>query len=200
MRRLLVLVTVAVGATGGPALAHSCAVPVEIPVGEAATVTVGVAAEQSPVVGIDIIVPSGFRLDHAEDQIPWRAEQAGTLVRYRGGVLPPYACAFFILDGEAERQATLVFPLRVHGQDGSVVEFTSQNAGDLHPAQLVYAGFSPAAARDGPGRDWFTGALGGLLVAVVIAAGVVVVSARRERPAPARRRTRRARHKPRARR
>jgi hypothetical protein len=159
---------VAVGMTGiVPAGAHSCAGPVEIPVGEETTVTVGVAAEQSPVVGIDISMPAGFRFERAEDEFDWRATRTDSLLRYRGGTLPPYACIFFNLVGTAERQATLVFPITVHGEDGSVIEFTGERADGLHPAQLVYAGFSPAP-RDEISGEGLPGAVAGGLVAAII--------------------------------
>jgi hypothetical protein len=172
----------AVGVTGiVPARAHSCAGPVEIPVGEETTVTVGVAAEQSPVAGFDITVPDGFSLARAEDEFDWRATQTGSLLRYRGGTLPPYACMFLNLVGTADRQAKLVFPFTVHGTDGSAVEFTGEEADDRHPAQLVYAGFSPPTSRESRGEG-LRGAFSGILVAALIGIGAFAVWQRRQAP------------------
>jgi hypothetical protein len=164
--------------------------PVEIPIGESTTVTVGVAAEQSPLVEVDITVPDGFVVERAEDEFDWQGTLTGSVVRYRGGTLAPYACTYFNLIGRAERQATLVFPMAVRGEDGSVIEFTSDKADNLHPAQLVYAGFSPQPSSSGGRGDRFSGALAGVLVAVLIGVGALTLSRRREaarrapRPAP----------------
>ncbi|MGH8972857.1 MAG: hypothetical protein ACRD0C_06590 [Acidimicrobiia bacterium] len=190
MRRLAAAAIVAVTVLGtGSAGAHSCSTPAEIPVGEATTITVGVPAELQPVVGVDIDVPDGFRLDKAEGVGPWRLERAGSQLRYRGGVLDPYACAAFNLQGAAERQALLAFPMTVHGQDGSRVEYTSTDSGDIHSAQLVYAGFSPPSSSDGGGSGWLSGSTIGLAAAAAAIGGAFALSRRqqrRARPAPSR--------------
>lgn len=190
MRRLAAAVAAAVVVTGAePAAAHSCSTPVEIPVGESTTIVVGVPAELQPVVGIDIVVPDGFRLDKAEDVGPWRVERAGSELRYRGGVLAPYACASFNLQGAAERQAQLAFPMTAHGEDGSKIEFTSEEPNDLHAAQLVYAGFSPPTRSDDSGTSWLSGSTIGLAAAVAAIGGAFVLSRRQQRgarPAPSR--------------
>ncbi len=181
MRALLALLAAAIGLGGmTPARAHSCSMPVEIPVGESTTVTVGVAAEQSTLVEVDITVPEGFVFERAEDEFDWRGTLTGSVVRYRGGTLAPYACTYFNLIGRAERQATLVFPMTIRGEDGSVIEFTSDKADDLHPAQLVYAGFSPPSNSGSSGGSGFSGALAGVLVAVLIGVGALILSRRRE--------------------
>jgi len=182
MRPLLALLAAAIGLAGmTPARAHSCAMPVEIPIGESTTVTVGVAAEQSPLVEVDITVPEGFVLERAEDEFDWHGTLTGSVVRYRGGTLAPYACTYFNLIGRVERQATLVFPMTIRGEDGSVIEFTSDKADDMHPAQLVYAGFSPPPSSGGSGGSGnrFSGALAGVLVAVLIGVGAFTLSRRR---------------------
>lgn len=128
MRRLLALLTVAVGVTGSvPVRAHSCATPVEIPLGETVT----------------------------------------------------YACTYFNLVGSAQRQATLVFPMTVHGADGSAVEFTGENADDTHPAQLVYAGISPPSGGEGGGLP---GATAGMLPAAIATIGAATLWRRRQTP------------------
>jgi hypothetical protein len=194
MRRLLALLTVAVGVMGAvPARAHSCATPVEIPIGEPATVAVGVAAEQSRVVGVDISLPAGFRLDRAEELFDWRATRTGSLLRYRGGTLDPYACDYFNLVGQADEQATLVFPMTVHGADGSVVEFTGEEADDPHPAQLVYAGFSPSGGESR--GDRLSGATTGMLLAAAVTIGAAVVWRGRQAPRRPQPQSRPAQHK-----
>jgi hypothetical protein len=179
---LVAAVAVAVAVMGtGLAVAHSCSTPVEIPVGEATTIVVGVPAELQPVVGIDIFLPDGFRLDKAEDVGPWRVERAGSELRYRGGVLEPYACASFNLQGAAERQAQLAFPMTAHGEDGSKIEFTSEDPNDLHAAQLVYAGFSPPTSSDDGGSSWLSGSTIGLAAAAAAIGGAFVLSRRQQR-------------------
>jgi hypothetical protein len=179
-----VTVTVAMAATGtAPAGAHSCSTPAEIPVGESTTITVGVPAEQQPVVGVDIVVPDGFRLDKAEGVGPWQLERAGSELRYRGGTLSPYACAVFTLQGAAERQAQLAFAMTAHGQDGSTLEFTSEEPGDPHAAQLVYAGFSPPATSEDGGSGGVSGSTVGLVAAAAAIAGAFVLSRRQQRQA-----------------
>lgn len=168
----------------GPAAAHSCSTPAEIPVGESTTVTVGVPAEQQPVVGFDVTIPEGFRLDKAEGFGPWRLERDGSQLRYRGGELAPYACATFYLQGAAERQALLAFPLTVHGRDGSQIQFTSQDPNDVHAALLVYAGFSPPTTPADGGSGGLSGSAVGLGAAAVAIAGAFVLSRRQQRRAP----------------
>lgn len=183
MRSLLAgLAAVAFGVAGiAPVRAHSCAGPVEIPVGEETTVTIGVAAEQSEVVGVDITVPEGFRLLRAEDEFDWRPTRAGSLLRYGGGTLPPYACMFLNLVGTADRQAKLIFPFTVHGTDGSAVEFAGEEADARHPAQLVYAGFSPPAPGESGGAG-LPGAFTAVLLAALIGIGAFALWQRRQAP------------------
>lgn len=179
VRRSLAFVTVAVALIGiPPAGAHACTTPVEIPVGEATTITVGVPAEQSPVVAVDVAIPSGFRLDEAPDVGPWRVERSGSTLQYRGGVLSPYACASFTLEGAAERQARLAFAVTAHGEDGSLVKLTSEDPNDLHAAQLVYAGFSPPAASDGGGSSGLSGSTIGLALTVAVIGAAYFLSRR----------------------
>lgn len=186
MRALLALLAAAIGLAGmTPARAHSCAMPVEIPVGESTTVTVGVAAEQSPLVEVDITVPEGFVFERAEDEFDWKGTLTGSVVQYRGGTLAPYACTYFNLIGRVERQTTLVFPMTIRGEDGSVIEFTGDQADDLHPAQLVYAGFSPPSNSESSGGSRFSGALAGVLVAVLIGVAALSLSRRRGAATPA---------------
>jgi hypothetical protein len=184
LRRLAAATAVAAALLGaGPVAAHSCSTPAEIPVGESTTITVGVPAEAQPVVGIDITVPDGFRLDKAEGFGPWRLERDGNQLRYRGGELAPYACATFYLQGAAERQAQFAFPLTVHGRDGSQIQFTSEDPNDIHAAQLVYAGFSPPAAPADGGSDGLSGSAIGLGAATVAIAGAFLLSRRQQRRA-----------------
>jgi hypothetical protein len=182
VRRLVAAAVVAVAVLGAdPAAAHSCSAPDEIPVGESTTITVGVPAEAQPVVGFDIAVPDGFRLDKADGFGPWRLERDGSQLRYRGGELAPYACATVHLQGAAERQAQLVFPLTVHGQDGSQIRFTSEDPNDLHAAHLVYAGFSPPTTpTEDSGSGGLSGSAIGLAAAAVAIAGAFFLSRRQQ--------------------
>ncbi|MGH9039434.1 MAG: hypothetical protein ACRDZ3_04315 [Acidimicrobiia bacterium] len=189
MRRLLVLVsfTIVVAASGIiPAEAHACATPVEIPVGEVTTIVVGVPAEIQPVVEVDVGIPDGFLLDEANDVGPWKVEHSGSTLRYRGGELAPYACASFQLQGTAERQAQLSFPVTTRAEDGSEVKFTAQEPDDPHAAQLVYAGFSPPTSGDDGGSSWLSGSTIGVAVTVVVIAGAYFLSRRLQQEQPGR--------------
>jgi Uncharacterized protein conserved in bacteria len=186
VRRCLALVTVAVAVTGiPPAGAHACNTPAEIPVGETSTIIVGVPAEQNPVVAVDVAIPSGFRLDKAPDIGPWRVERSGSLLRYRGGELAPYACASFNLEGAAERQAALAFAVTVRSPDGSEVRFDGEQPDDPHAAQLVYAGFSPPTTSDDGGSSLLSGSTVGLAATVAVIGGAYLLSRRLQRPKPA---------------
>jgi hypothetical protein len=188
VRRPLTFVPVIVAAALAgalPAGAHSCTAPVEIPVGEVTTVLIGVPAEQNPVVAVDVTIPEGFRLEEAAGVGPWRVERSGSILRYRGGELAPYACASFSLQGAAERQAALAFPITVRGPDGSELTFDGEEPGDPHAAQLVYAGFSPPAP-DGGGPDGLSGTAIGAAVTVAVVGGAYLLSRRLQQRAPAR--------------
>ena len=122
-----------------PAAAHFCAFPVSIKPGKSATVNVGVAAEDTSIVEVAITVPEGFRLDRALDVRRWTTTNDGTTVRFTGGPIDEYSCGFFSLVGTADSKGTLVFPLTVVDNKGTVFEYTSQRIGDPYAAQLVFA-------------------------------------------------------------
>ncbi len=186
VRRYLASVTVAAAVIGiSPAGAHACTTPNEIPVGEATTIVIGVPAEQSPVVAVDIAIPSGFRLDKAPDVGPWRVERSGSTLQYRGGVLSPYACASFNLEGAAERQATLAFVVTAHGEDGSVVKLTSEDPSDLHAAPLVYAGLASPVASDEGGSGGLSASTIGLALTAAVIGAAYFLSRRLQQAKPA---------------
>lgn len=145
VRRIIVMVALlapllSVGAASG----HSCASPVQIEPGRPATVNIGVAAEDAAVVEVDVTVPSGFELDRVAGAQGWKSTVEDRVVRFSGGTIASFGCAYFSLSGTAPKRATLAFPLKVRTEAGAVREYKSRTPGAADAAQLVYAGTGPA--------------------------------------------------------
>lgn len=149
MRRAALAVVVAVVLFGGhPAAAHVCTKPVELRPGRVAQFEIGVASEESPVVAVDVQIPTGFRLEAVGNTPGWTSARDGTTVRFTGGPITPFQCGYFRLTGEPLRKATLSFPVTVHTEDGGTVEYASRDPLDPYGAQLVYAGTDPPDGGD----------------------------------------------------
>lgn len=169
-----------------PASAHSCAAPVQVPVGERVSVTVGVAAEAVAVTGVDVSVPEGFRLLGVVEAPGWRIERQGSTVRLRDGEVAPFGCAYLTLEGVAPRKGRLLFPLTVHGADGSTLRYEGAELGDPGAGQLVFAGVEPDRPDTSGASPWE--AAGWALVALGLVGAAALALRRfipRPRPRPA---------------
>jgi hypothetical protein len=177
-----------------PAGAHFCAFPVAIETGRPQTVTVAVAAEEDAhLVDVVITMPDGFRLDDTLDTGAWTSTNDGATVRYTGGVIAPLECEFFSLVGVAERPATLLFPLTVTDDAGTVHEYTTTEIGQEYAAQLVHArpgsdaGATPtptSTSGSGPTATTVAAAIAAVLAVAVIGTLTArrVLAGRRTRP------------------
>lgn len=150
MRRILGILALLALVPGRPADAHSCASPVQVPVGQSATVNIGVAAEAAEVVRVDVSLPKGFRLERVIDIPGWKAERSADKVSFTQGSIAPFGCGLFTLAGVVAKKATLAFPLATHAADGTIQRYESTKDNDQYPAQLVFAGTTPEA----PGEDY----------------------------------------------
>lgn len=185
VRRMSFIVAVLWWTAIAPARAHVCTSPVAVPVDEPVAVPVGVGAEQEAVTGVDIEVPSGFRLARVRPAPGWAVGGTGTRVELRGGSIPPFGCGSFTLEGTARRRGTLAFPLVVHGADGTTRRLDGPEPGTADSAQLVYAG----AGNDAGDGSVPVGTVVGIVLLVVGLAGAAWWGIRnggrrRARPSP----------------
>jgi hypothetical protein len=185
------------------ASAHVCSKPDLVDVDAPVTVNLGVPAEEKPVVGVDVSLPRGFRLDDVEPAEGWTAERAGSHVRLRGGTVGSLGCEYFVLRGVATREGKLAFSLVARHEDGSATRYEGDKINDPLGAQLVFAGVVPSDADyvsdggEGTGTNLprlLSGALAGL--AVGAGGGLVLrwVAARVQRRRTGQVRTARAGH------
>ena len=162
-----------------PAVAHFCANPVEMRVGKQGTVNIGIAAEAVAATGVDVTIPEGFVFERAVEYAPWTATHSDGTVRFRGGSIPPYTCAFFSVIGTAPRKGEYPFHLGILGEDGSKARYTREEPFGEFAAQMVYAGVpipDPAAATDDGGLP---NGFGWAVLGAVVAGGVAVAIAAR---------------------
>lgn len=169
--------------TGSPAAAHICSVPVQIPVGTAATVSVGVTVEQPTVPDVEIEIPSGLRIDRVFDKAGWTHVRRGSAIRYRGGPIAPYSCEYFSIGVTATVRGAFGIPVVQRDTTGKVVARTTPdpaNPADRLLDQIVYAGVKPpssAGSSKGPSLVVIAGAA--LIGLGVIAAGIATWRSRR---------------------
>jgi hypothetical protein len=161
----------------GVAAAHTCVTPVEVIVGQPATVTVGVAGEGvSPVVGIDITIPQGFTFDSFVPTGGWQGTLDGNVLRLSGGQVPGGACGFLLVKGTATKSGTLYFPMRTTDQDGTVRTLDSTQVYNPAAAMVVEA---KRPGGSGGGGLGVAPIAGGAVVALALVGVTVVVVRRR---------------------
>lgn len=188
---LLALAGVALAA---PADAHLCARPVAVEPGEPSSFTVGVPAENVPVVGVTVHIPSGYDVDRVEGAKGWRTERDGDDVHFTGGRIGLVSCGSFEFHGTAAARRTYAFPITIEKSTGEVEELTSIDIGPSS-AQLVFAGTEiPEFERsEGSSFPWklpaLVGVVAGIYGAVLWrghrrAAGAVAAAARKPRMRP----------------
>jgi hypothetical protein len=149
-RTLLILALVSAPLLGAaPAAAHVCAQPVSVEVGEPASLTVGLGAETSAVVAVEVELPEGFRLSDASGE-GWEVDVRDDSVRFSGRSVAPFACGYVTLRGVAEERATLLFPLVMETDDGRSVTYDHPDPFREDSGLLVYAGVTmPSGLADG---------------------------------------------------
>ena len=167
--------------------AHFCATPVELKVGLRAVVNIGVAAEEKPITGVDVTVPSGFHLEDPIGYLGWIGTATGNVVHFQGAVMQPYTCTFFSLDGTATKKGRLVLPILTHAEDGTSRHYASTQPFNPYAAQVIYAGIPIPTQTVTPGGNGglpsgFFPALGIAVLAGALVVGAAVMVNRR-RPA-----------------
>jgi uncharacterized protein YcnI len=153
VRRLVVFALATVAATAAalavgtaPAWAHICPIPVQIPVGQPATIAVGVTVENATVTDVTVGLPAGLRLDRVDPKAGWTSTHAGSTVHYRGGTITAFTCQYFSLGVTAATKGAFGIAVEQRTADGTVVAHsnpdpTSPNSQLLD--QFVYAGVAP---------------------------------------------------------
>ncbi|MGH9155636.1 MAG: hypothetical protein ACRD1K_07375 [Acidimicrobiales bacterium] len=131
-----------------PAGAHACGRVLEVPVGEPTVVTLAVGSEADAITEVGAQVPNGFVVEAVIAHPAWQADRDGDTIRWRGGMVVPFACDYFSLRGTATEATRLVFPITTRTADGRTRELRSTNPGAEDAAQVVFAGISP---REGAG-------------------------------------------------
>jgi hypothetical protein len=184
VRRPVVLVLVSgllgvlvVAFTPAPASAHICPVAAQIPVGRSTTVNVGVTVEQATVPDVEITVPNGLRLDGADPKPGWTVVRRGPVLRYHGGPITQFTCAYFPIAVTAPVRGAFGIPVVQRDTSGKVVARSTPDPSvpaDRLLDQFVYAGVkppSPPGTSSGPSVVLIAGAA--LIGAAIIFAGVV---------------------------
>jgi hypothetical protein len=167
----------AVALAAAPAAAHICPVAAQIPVGTTSTVDVGVTVEQATIPDVEISVPSGLRLDRADPKPGWTFVRSGPVLRYRGGPIAPFTCAYFSIGVTAPVRGSFGIPVVQRDASGKVVARTTPDPSvpaDRLLDQFVYAGVkppSPPGTSKGPSVVVIAGVA--LVGAAVVFAGVV---------------------------
>jgi hypothetical protein len=157
-----------VALTGSPASAHICPVAAQVPVGTTATINVGVTVEAPTVPDVEIEIPSGLQLDHVYAKAGWSSTRRGSVLRYRGGPIEPYTCAYFPLGVTAPARGVFGVPVIQRNAAGEIVSRTTpdpNSAQDRGLDQFVYAGVkpqSPPGSSNGP--------------SIVVIAGIALVA------------------------
>lgn len=156
-----------------PAAAHVCALPVQVPVDEPASITVGVGAEASAITEINVAVPEGFRLTDASGE-GWQTDVQDDAVRFSGGSIDPFTCSNVTLRGVAEEQDKLAFPLELRTAEDDVVVYDTLEPFYEDSAQLVYAGLElPGLPPSDDGGVDVLRVAGWVLMGSALLAGIV---------------------------
>jgi hypothetical protein len=145
-----------VAATIAPAWAHICPVSALVPIGQAATVDVGVTVEGATVSDVEIDLPPGLTLDRVDPKPGWTFTRTATTVRYRGGPIEAFTCEYFSLGVTAPARGAFGVTVVQRTTNGTVVarSIPDPNSEASHVLdQFVYAGVkppSPPSTSSGP--------------------------------------------------
>jgi hypothetical protein len=175
-RFILAFVTAAFAVTtalvGAPAAsAHFCAIPAEIKVGQEVMVSIGVAAEEKPVAGVDIEIPRGFALKEPVGFMGYEPTRRGRWVHFDGAEIAPFGCHYFGFSGHATQKGRLVARVITTATDGTRTRYDSLKPAALYPAMVIYAGVTAADF----GADESSGTPAWLWPAVAVATGLGAV-------------------------
>jgi hypothetical protein len=135
-----------------PAAAHICPVPAEIPVGQPATIAVGVTVEDASIPDVTITIPAGLRLNRVDAKPGWKVTRTASAVRYRGGLIAAFTCAYFSLGVTAPSPGSFGIPVTLRDSAGKIVARTTpdaNSASDRVLDQFVYAGVKPPKPKSG---------------------------------------------------
>jgi len=195
VRRLAVLALAASVATTGalatdilPAAAHICPVPVEIAVGQPATIAVGVTVEDTPVSDVTVTIPAGLQLDRVDAKEGWTITRTGADVRLRGGPIPRFDCRYFSFGVTAPAAGSFGIPVVQRTADGKIVARSIPDPASAQSRvldQWVYAGVKPPSTSSGSGGTSLTTIAGIALVALaVVLVAILGVRTWRDRRLP----------------
>jgi hypothetical protein len=189
-----VVVAAMLVATAGPAAAHRCTSPAQIPVGKSTTVSVGVTIEASSPKHVSVLIPAGMQVDQI---FPATGGWTGRLfpptapkeVLYERGSFDPYSCVYFPIRVSVKARGVYVLSVDQLLPDGTEVryptsdEFFVINGKTENPQpgappnplfeQVVYAGVPVGTVPNGANGGTTAGGGNGWLfpVIAVIAVG-----------------------------
>jgi hypothetical protein len=173
----------ALGVAGAaPAAAHVCPVPVQIAVGQPSTISVGVTVEDATVPDVELDLPAALALERIDPAAGWTATRTGSSVRYRGGPIRPFQCAYFSLGVTAQGRGAFGIGVVTRDANGKVIARTTpdpQSASDRVLDQFVYAGVKPPSPDGSKGPA--PGLVAGIALVVLGGAFVVVLAVRSRR-------------------
>jgi hypothetical protein len=167
-----------------PASAHVCAKAVEIPVGQPATVAVGVTVEQTAVPDVTITMPAGLQLRRVDPKAGWSITRTGPSARFRGGPIPRFACEYFSFGVVAPVRGSFGIPVVQRSATGAVVARSTPDPASAQSRaldQFVYAGVTPPSTSSGSGVSATTIAGIALVLVGIVLGAVLGVRATRER-------------------
>jgi hypothetical protein len=183
MRRILLptalLTTLLTVLTVAPAAAHPVANTYRIAVGVRTSVPILVPADYGKPIGeVDVLAPSGFRIDAAEPPGGWQLVTHGQSVTFTGGPMPAYFVGLvFTVSGTATGSGRLSFEVTTKSPDGTVMQYGDYGNGG--PGPVVYAG--SAQRSGGSSVPWKP--LGGVALVAIGLGGTVIVRRRSARRA-----------------
>ncbi|HVV36342.1 MAG TPA: hypothetical protein VHC63_07030 [Acidimicrobiales bacterium] len=175
MRRAVVILGLLLGALApaSPASAHICSLPAHFAVHEQVNLNITVAAEDQPVRAVDISVPDGFSLTHAEGYLGFTASRRGQWVHFEGGEIAIYDCQSFLFQGRTTRSGRLVAHIVTTAADGTKTHYDDVRSGSHYPAQVIYVGAGSAPAQHTPSKT-------PIQLAIVIVAGAALFALARK--------------------
>lgn len=181
VRRLAVLALASTITTSGalglaplPASAHVCAQAVEIPVGQPSTVAVGVTVERTPVPDVTVTMPAGLQLQRVDPKAGWSITRTGPSIRFRGGPIPRFDCAYFSFGVVAPGRGSFGIPVEQRSATGAVVARSTPDPASAQSRaldQFVYAGVTPPSTSSGSGVSATT--IAGL---ALVGVGIVLIA------------------------